>query len=120
MTRSLIPLCFVTMLACGGDGGAPECLGVGCTCTDSACKCEAGTDCKTECHDSACSLVCTQASKCQGNSTDELSVTSGALVLGTRSVHAEASTSGGCRQTGTSGSGKPHLEGVTDALTYVP
>jgi hypothetical protein len=65
----------IAATACGGDGGAPTCTGTGCMCTDSACTCAAGTDCKTECGADACSLNCTQAAKCNGNSDDALSVT---------------------------------------------
>jgi len=65
----------IAVTACGGASSAPTCTGTGCTCTDSACTCAAGTDCKTECGADACSLNCTQAAKCNGNSDDALSVT---------------------------------------------
>jgi hypothetical protein len=65
------------LMACGGDDAVvppPTCTGAGCTCADSSCTCAAGADCHTECGDNACSLDCTTAAKCNGD-------TNGALTL---------------------------------------
>jgi len=61
-------------MSCGGNDAAPTCTGVGCSCVDTACTCVAGADCKTECGEENCSLDCTSAAKCNGN-------TNGALTL---------------------------------------
>ncbi len=71
-----ITLFFAGAVGCGNDGStaAPSCSGAGCTCVESACTCEAGGDCVTDCGDSDCSVECTTAAKCNNQ-------TNGALTL---------------------------------------
>lgn len=72
---SLVLLTSFGAIGCGGDdSAAPICTGTGCVCTDSACTCAAGSDCKTECGDEACSLDCTTAAKCEGNTDGPLTL----------------------------------------------
>src|SRR3982750_2160116 len=76
MVVAFLSLGLVSTGACGDDDAAvpPACTGTGCTCADTACTCTAGTDCHSECGDSSCSLACTSAAKCNGDSTGALTL----------------------------------------------